>query len=96
MNSIVKANAYTIEDEDTESFEIEPEVPAVFNAEGFEIVPKKLAVYEQRITKPAVTEEFLGIAESNMIAILTKAIQEQQVMIDQLRTDFESYKASHP
>jgi hypothetical protein len=31
---------------------------------------------EGNVTKEAVTEEFLGIAEGNMIAILTKAIQE--------------------
>ena len=41
------------------------------------------------ITKPAVTEEFLGIAEGNMIALLTKAIQE-------LKAEFDAYKASHP
>ena len=33
------------------------------------------------ITTPAVTEDFLGIAEGNMISILTKAIQEQQSLI---------------
>jgi hypothetical protein len=44
---------------------------------------------EGNVTKEAVTEEFLGIAEGNMIAILTKAIQE-------LKADFDAYKASHP
>lgn len=44
---------------------------------------------EGNVTKPAVTEEFLGIAEGNMIALLTKAIQE-------LRAEFDTYKASHP
>ena len=34
-------------------------------------------------------EKFLGIAEGNMIAILTKAIQE-------LKAEFDAYKASHP
>lgn len=38
--------------------------------------------------QPAVTEDFLGIAEGNMIAILTKAIQE-------LKAEFDAYKASH-
>ena len=37
------------------------------------------------VTKEAVTEEFLGIAEGNMIAILTKAIQEQQTIINDLK-----------
>jgi hypothetical protein len=36
------------------------------------------------ITKEAVTEEFLGIAEGNMIALLTKSIQEQQILITKL------------
>lgn len=39
---------------------------------------------EGNITKEAVTEEFLGIAEGNMIALLTKAIQEQQALITSL------------
>jgi len=34
-------------------------------------------------------EKFLGIAEGNMIAILTKAIQE-------LKAEFDAYKATHP
>jgi hypothetical protein len=36
------------------------------------------------VTKEAYVEEFLGIAEGNMIAILTKAIQEQQALITSL------------
>ena len=44
---------------------------------------------EGNVTKEAVTEEFLGIAEGNMIAILTKALQE-------LKADFDAYKATHP
>ena len=39
---------------------------------------------EGNVTKEAVKEEFLGIAEGNMIALLTKAIQEQQVLIQSL------------
>ena len=34
----------------------------------------------------AVTEEFLGIAEGNLVALLTKAIQEQKAIIDALET----------
>ena len=37
---------------------------------------------EGNITKEAVTEEFLGIAEGNMIALLTKAIQELKAELD--------------
>lgn len=39
--------------------------------------------------KDAVTEEFLGIAEGNMVALLTKAIAE-------LADEFDAYKATHP
>ena len=35
--------------------------------------------------KDAVTEDFYGIAEGNLIALLTKAIQEQQKMIEALQ-----------
>jgi len=47
-------------------------------------------VKESEVTLPDETKEkFLGIAEGNMIAILTKAIQE-------LKAEFDAYKASHP
>jgi hypothetical protein len=36
------------------------------------------------VVKEKITEEFLGIAESNLIAILTKAMQEQQAQIEAL------------
>ena len=41
------------------------------------------------VTKEAVKEEFAGIAEGNMIAILTKAIQEQQQIIENLTSRLE-------
>jgi hypothetical protein len=41
---------------------------------------------EGNITKAAVTEEFKGIAEGNLIAILTAAIKEQQALITDLQT----------
>jgi hypothetical protein len=44
---------------------------------------------EGNVTKQAVTEEFLGIAEGNMISILTAAIKE-------LKAEFDEYKAAHP
>lgn len=46
-------------------------------------------VKESEVTLPDETKEkFLGIAEGNMIALLTKAIQE-------LKAEFDAYKASH-
>lgn len=41
------------------------------------------------VVKQAVTEEFFGIAEGNLISLLTNAIQE-------LKQEFDAYKASHP
>jgi len=37
-----------------------------------------------------VTEEFLGIAEGNLIAILTKAIQEQQILIESQQSQIDT------
>ena len=49
---------------------------------------------EGNVTKEAVKEEFLGIAEGNMIALLTKALQEQQIMIEQLKTEVSALKGA--
>ena len=48
---------------------------------------------EGNITKEAVTEEFLGIAEGNLIPLLTKAIQEQQTIINDLKARIETLEA---
>lgn len=45
------------------------------------------------VTKQAMTEEFLGIAEGNMIALLTKAIQEQQAIITSLTARIAALEA---
>ena len=65
-----------------------PYLNSIVKANTCTIEPEQLDD-EGNVTKPAVTEEFLGIAEGNMIALLTKAIQE-------LKAEFESYKSSHP
>ena len=49
---------------------------------------------EGNVTKEAVKEEFLGIAEGNMIALLTKALQEQQIMIEQLKAEVSALKGA--
>lgn len=54
------------------------------------VVEPKIKDENGNITKPAVTEEFLGIAEGNLIAILTAAIQEQQTIINQLKTRLDA------
>jgi hypothetical protein len=42
------------------------------------------------VEKKACDEEFMGLAETNMIAILTKAIQEQQTIINQLKARLDA------
>jgi hypothetical protein len=65
-----------------------PYLNSIVKANMCTIEPEQLDD-EGNVTKPAVTEEFLGIAEGNMIALLTKAIQE-------LKAEFDAYKSSHP
>jgi hypothetical protein len=65
-----------------------PYLNSIVKANTCTIEPEQLDD-EGNVTKPAVTEEFLGIAEGNMIALLTKAIQE-------LKAEFDAYKSSHP
>jgi hypothetical protein len=45
---------------------------------------------EGNVTQKAVTEEFYGIAEGNLIALLTAAIQEQQAIIESLTARIEA------
>ena len=44
-------------------------------------------------TKAAVTEDFLGISEGNLVAILTKALQEQQQQIEALTARISTLEA---
>lgn len=85
LNSIVKRNTIPLEAEEHEVRVIEPAQPEVRDERGNLVSLAKPAVYEKTVTKPAVVEEFFGIAEGNLIAILTKAIQEQQAIIDDLK-----------
>jgi hypothetical protein len=48
---------------------------------------------EDNIIKPAVTEEFFGIAEGNLIAILTRAMQEQNEEVVDLRARIATLEA---
>jgi len=49
---------------------------------------------EGNITQEAVKEEFLGIAEGNLIPLLTKAIQEQQTIINDLKARIETLEGA--
>lgn len=44
------------------------------------------------ITKPAVTEEFLGIAEGNLIALLTASIKELKAELDAIKSELNALK----
>jgi hypothetical protein len=48
---------------------------------------------DENIIKEAVTEEFLGIAESNLVALLTRAMQEQNEEVVDLRTRVATLEA---
>ena len=85
LNSIVKRNAIPLEAEEYDVRVVEPAQPEVRDEQGNLVSLAKPAVLEKIVTKPAVVEEFFGIAEGNLIAILTKAIQEQQAIIDDLK-----------
>lgn len=53
------------------------------------LIEKEETDADGNVVKPAVVEDFLGIAEGNLIAILTAAIKE-------LKAEFDAYKAAHP
>jgi hypothetical protein len=48
------------------------------------VVQEEVKDDDGNVTTPEAREEFLGIAEGNLIALLTKAVQEQQVTIESL------------
>lgn len=58
------------------------------------VVEEKQRDEEGNITKEAVKEEFLGIAEGNLIPLLTKAIQEQQTIINDLKARIEALEGA--
>lgn len=89
VNSLIKESECVLEPAVYENVVIEPEVKEVRDEFGNIITEAKPAIVERVLTKDAVTESFLGIAEGNMIAILTAAIKE-------LKAEFDAYKASHP
>jgi len=54
-------------------------------------------VHESQVSMPdGSTEPYIGIRESSLIPLLTKAIQELDAKLRQLRDEFDGYKASHP
>lgn len=84
VNAVVKTNECVLEPAEYETIVITPAVEEVKDAEGNIVTEAVDAVTEQKLVKEAVTEEFLGIAEGNMISILTKAIQELTARLEAL------------
>jgi hypothetical protein len=93
LNSIIKKNECEIEPAQYETIVLNPAVDEVKDDEGNIIVEAKEAVTEQRLLKEAVKEDFYGIAEGNMIAILTKALQESIARIEQLEAKVAALEA---
>lgn len=93
LNSIVKRNECTIIAAEYETIEIEPAEEEIKDENGNVLMAAKPAITEERLIKPAVIEEFLGIAEGNLIAILTKAIKEQQAIIESLTARITALEA---
>jgi hypothetical protein len=93
VDSIIKPHYITREAEEYDTIIITPATEEVIDVNGNVISLAAPPVTEKRITKPAVTEEFFGIAEGNLIAILTKAIQEQQAIIEALTARVDALEA---
>jgi hypothetical protein len=96
LNSIIKKNECEIEPAQYETVVLNPAVDEVKDDEGNIIVEAKEAVTEQRLLKEAVKEDFYGIAEGNMIAILTKALQESTARIEQLEAKVAALEGTQP
>ena len=71
-----------------EEYEISPAIPAVLDEEGVEVTPAVEAVMGTR-TVPV----YQGIDTSFLVATLTAAIQEQQAMIDELKSKVAALEA---
>ena len=69
-----------------------PYVNAIVKANSCVLEPEEYDE-EGNITKEAVTEEFLGIAEGNMVALLTAALQEAVSKIEALETRIAALEA---
>ena len=71
------------------------------NGQGFiahelaEVVPDCVTGEKDALDKKG-NPKYQGVDTSFLVATLTAAIQEQQALIESLRTEFESYKSTHP
>ena len=81
LNSVVKKSECTWETETGEFVDIVTQV---------EVDGKLVDEVKQEAVKETHTEEFYGIAESNLIAILTKAVQELSAKVTALESKINS------
>lgn len=68
-------------------------VDSIVQANSFVLEPEEKD-NDGNITKPAVTEEFLGIAEGNLIALLTSAIQELKTELDSVKSQLSTLQGN--
>jgi hypothetical protein len=91
-DSIIKSHYITREAEEYETVVVTPATQEVIDENGNLISLAAPPVTEKVITKPAVVEEFFGIAEGNLISILTSAVQELKVMVDAQAAEIAALK----
>jgi len=72
---------------ESQSYEISPAVPATYDEQGNELTSAIQAVIGQR-----EVPKYQGVDTSFLVATLTKAIQEQQEQINQLRIEISALK----
>lgn len=94
LNSIIKLNKREIKSPDIEIITLEPGIPPTFDELGQMIDPGKKPITEEKIISPAKYDEFYGIAESNLVALLTKAIQELKAELDAVKSELQILKAN--
>ena len=73
-----------------QSVEISPAIPATYDEDGNELTPAVEAVYEDR-----EVPSYQGVDTSFLVATLTAAIQEQQVLITTLTARIEALEAKN-
>jgi hypothetical protein len=71
-----------------------PYVDAIVKSNSCVIQEQEIDEQTGKVLKEEIREEFLGIAEGNLVALLNKAIQEQQQIIEQLSSRIAALEAA--
>ena len=94
VNAIVKTNECVLEPAEYETIIIEAAIEEIKDEDGNVIVEAKPAITEQHLIKDAVTEQFLGIAEGNLIALLTASIKELKAELDSVKSQLSTLQGN--